>query len=68
MDTLHEDLCTFMIISRSVLLRMSDFSCRSCIISQITIIMFNNFSPENRAFYDIMWRNMVETDRAHMQI
>jgi hypothetical protein len=31
--------------------------------------MFNNFfSPEDRAVYEIMWKNMVETDRPQMTI
>jgi len=25
--------------------------------------MFNNFCPENRAVYDIKWKNMGESDR-----
>ena len=25
--------------------------------------MFNNFFPENRAVYEIMWENMVQADR-----
>jgi hypothetical protein len=25
--------------------------------------MFNNFVSENRAVYEIMWKNVVETDR-----
>jgi len=29
--------------------------------------MFNNF-PENRAVYEIIWKNMVEPDRSHMTI
>jgi hypothetical protein len=30
--------------------------------------MFNNFFSENRALYEIMWKNMVESDRALMTI
>ena len=29
--------------------------------------MFNNFFPENRAVYEIMWKNMVEPDRQQME-
>jgi hypothetical protein len=33
------------------------------------IFMFNYFfSPENRVFYEIMWRNKVELDRSQMTI
>jgi hypothetical protein len=28
-----------------------------------THFMFSNLFPENRAVYEIMWRNMVATDR-----
>jgi len=28
--------------------------------------MFNNFFSENRAVYEIMWKNTVETDRPQM--
>jgi hypothetical protein len=30
--------------------------------------MFNNFSPENRTVYEIMWKNTVESDRPQMII
>jgi len=31
--------------------------------------MFKNyFFPENRAFYEIMWKSVVETDRPQMTI
>jgi hypothetical protein len=30
--------------------------------------IFNNFFPKNRAVYEIMWKNMVETDRPEMAI
>ena len=30
--------------------------------------MFNNFSPENRAFYEIMWKNIVERGRPQMTV
>jgi hypothetical protein len=30
--------------------------------------MFNKFFPENRAVYEIMWKNMIETDRPQMTI
>jgi hypothetical protein len=29
---------------------------------------FNIFFPENRAVYEIMWKNMVEPDRPQMTI
>jgi hypothetical protein len=65
MDTLHEDLCTFMIVSRWILLR--NFSHKCCRENQNTNFMFNNFffSPENRSVYE-MWENMVHPDRPQM--
>ena len=54
-DTLHEGLSTFMIIPRSVLLRMRNISDKAC-------RMVKNFS-ENLAVYDRMWKNMVEPER-----
>jgi hypothetical protein len=44
--TLHKDLCTFMIISRSILLRMRNVSDKSCTENQNTHFMFNNVSPK----------------------
>jgi hypothetical protein len=29
---------------------------------------FNHLSPKNRAFYEMTWRNIVETDRPQMTI
>jgi hypothetical protein len=43
--TLHEDLCTFMIISRSILLRMRNILEKSCRDNHNTYFMFNNFFP-----------------------
>jgi len=50
MDTVREDLCTFMIVSRWMLLRMwndSDISCRE---NQNTHFMFNNISSKIMPF------------------
>ena len=30
--------------------------------------MFNNFCSENRAVYEIMWKDMVEPERQQMTI
>ena len=60
MDTLHEDLNTFMIISRSVLLRMRNISDKGC-------TMVKTFS-ENLTVYDRMWKNMAEPERPLMTI
>jgi len=53
----------FLIISRSVLLRMTAVSDRSCRENQNTHFIFNNFFFLNRPVYEIMWRNIVERSR-----
>ena len=30
--------------------------------------MFNNFFPENRVVYEIMWKNIVQADMTQMTI
>ena len=52
--TLHEDQCTFFIISCSVLRRMKNVSDKRCRENQNTHFMFNNFFFENRAVYEII--------------
>ena len=47
--TLHEDRYTFMVTSRSVLLRMRNFSVKSYRKYKTTHFVFNNFFPQNRA-------------------
>ena len=49
--TLHEDRYTFLIIFRSVLLRMINVSNKSCRQNQNTHFVFNNFFPENLSVY-----------------
>ena len=64
--TVHEDQYTFLIISRSVLLRMRNVSDKSCTENQNTHFVFNNFFFfENYAIYEIMWKNIVELGRPH---
>ena len=33
-----------------------------------TYFVFNNFFPENRAVYEVMWKNMVQPDRSQMTV
>ena len=66
--TLHAHVCTFMTISRWILLRMRNFSDKSCREDRNTHFVFNNslFPPfENRAVYE-MWKNTVERGRPQM--
>jgi hypothetical protein len=64
--TLHDDICTFMVISRLILLRMRNVSDKH-IENQNTRFMFNNFLPKIVPF-EIMWKNVVELDRAQMTV
>ena len=60
--TLHENPCTFCTISRSVLLTMGHILDSS--VEKIkTHFLCSKLYPENRAFCEIMWQNMVEPDR-----
>jgi len=52
--TLHVSLCKFMIMSRSVLLRMRNVSDKTCIENQNTYFVFSNFFfLEN---YSVLWK------------
>jgi len=54
----------FLIILSSVLLRMGNVSDKSCREDQNKHFVLNNiFSSENRAVYEIMWKNMEGSDR-----
>jgi hypothetical protein len=60
MSTFHEEKCTFLIISRPVILSIRTISDKGTLY---TIIFF-----ENRTFYEIMWENVVEPGRPHVTI
>ena len=67
--TVPEAICTFMVVSRSVFLRMKNISDKRRTENQ-TYFMFRNFPPppENLTVCEIMWKNMVQPDRARMTI
>jgi hypothetical protein len=44
--SLHEDQCTFMIVSHSFLLIMRNFAHKSCRENQNTHFVFSNFFPK----------------------
>jgi len=54
-----------MIISRSVLLRMANVSDKVVEEMEKSFIFYNFF---NRATYDIMWKNIVESVKLQMTI
>jgi len=60
MSTLYKDLCTFVIIPRSFL-RM-----RYIVRKIKTQILYSMAFPKNLAFYEMMWKNMVEKVRLQM--
>ena len=65
MGTLLGDVCTFMIISYSILLRLRNVWDRICRGNQNThwwsVTSFWNF-----AVYEIMWKNAVDPDRSQI--
>jgi len=64
---LHEHLRKFTIISRSTLLRMRNVL-EKIVEKTKTQFYFLLLSFENRAVYQIMWKNMAETDRPQIRI
>ena len=68
--TLHEDRCTFMIRSRCIFVSMKNVSDKSCRGNQNMLFTFSISppSPENRAVYNIMWKNVADSDRPQMTI
>jgi len=58
----------FLIISRSVLLRMRNVSDVICRANQNTHFVLNNFFPDNRVVCEIMWKNILERCRPQMTI
>jgi len=59
----------FLIMSRSILLRMRSISNRVTENTKHTSYVHLFFFPhENRAAYEIMWKNIVQPDRPQMTI
>jgi hypothetical protein len=65
--TLHEDRCTFMIVSRLILLRMRNGSDKSCRENKKTHFVFSNFSPKIVPFMRKCGKSVVQSLR-HMKI
>jgi hypothetical protein len=51
-----------------LLLRMRNVSDSSCRENQNTHFVFSNFFFQNRAVYEIMWKNIVEWGRPQMTV
>ena len=62
--SLHEDLCTFLIISHWLLFRIRNVSDKLLKIIKTHILYSITFFPpsEFRAIYKIMWKNIVQPD------
>ena len=56
MVTLHEDQYTFLIVSRSVLLRMKNASDKICKHNQNTRFVFSNFFFSKILPFEIVWK------------
>jgi len=67
MSSLREDRYTFLIIARSVL-RIRNVSDNCCRGNQNTDFVFKFFFFENRAAYEIMWKNVVKQGRPRITI
>jgi hypothetical protein len=66
--TLYEDqYIYFFMNSRSVLPRIRSVSGKGCRENHNTHLMFNNYFL-NLIFYEIMWKNIVASDRPQMTI
>ena len=52
-----------MIISRAIFLRKRNVLDKNFRENQNIYFKFNTFSPENRAVYEIMWKNRIQPDR-----
>jgi len=60
--TLREDVCTFVTISRLILLRMRNVLDKFCRENENTFYVQLPY-PEYLAIYEIMWTNMVLPER-----
>ena len=63
MGTLHDDQYTFLIISRSFLLRMENVPDKILEKIKTHILGSITYCTENRAIYEIMWKKIVDPNR-----
>jgi len=64
----YEDEGTFMIISPWILFKMKTISDGIFRENQNTHFRFNNYFPENSAVCEVMWRNIVQSDKPQITI
>ena len=66
MGTSHEAQYTFLIISRSVLLRIRSVSHKICRQNRKTHFTLNNPFIENCAVCEMTWKNIVQPDESQI--
>jgi len=66
--TLHEDQHTIFYHSRSAPLAVRNVSSKRCKGTQNTPFTCSNSPAENRALYEIKWKNIVEPGRPQTAI
>jgi superfamily I DNA and RNA helicase len=64
---LREDICTFMTISRLILLRMRNIVDKFCRENENTFLVQLPY-PEYGKVYEIMWTNLLLPDRPQITI
>ena len=67
MSTLREDVFTFMATTRGIFRRMRNVLDKSCGENR-NIFYVRQFFPANRPVYEIMSKNVVDTQRPQMTI
>ena len=68
MRLLRWGLTYFVVISRLILLRMWNVLHTNYRENQNKCFMFRNFCSENRAVYEMLWKNIVQPDRPQMPV
>ena len=63
---LVDEIILCLVISRSVLITIKSVSDTIYRETQNTHLIFNNFLLENHAFYEIMWKKIIESGRPQM--
>jgi hypothetical protein len=60
--------CVNLLIIARLILRMRNVSDKSCKENQHTHFLFSNHFKVNRAVYEIMWKNIIESDRPQVTV
>jgi CRISPR/Cas system CSM-associated protein Csm5 (group 7 of RAMP superfamily) len=66
--TLREDLCTFMVVSRLILLRTRTILDKIIEKIKTHVSCSARFFSENLAVYKTMWKNVVQPKRTRIKI